>query len=113
MLIYLIKWLEAFNTDRKISFGFDQQMEAPQPYHCGLPHSSPVSPILFLIFSNAMLEKSHCPSDATDTSYVDDVCMVQISQTIASANTLLEERTEQHFLRGCHLPYYLTHKVPL
>lgn len=103
MPIYLIKWVAAFNTDRKISFGFDQQTEAPQPYRCGLPQGSPVSPILFLIFSNAMLEKSHYPSDARDTSYVDDVCMVQTSLTIARANTLLEDRTEQHLLRGRHL----------
>ena len=64
---------------------------------------SPVSPALFLIYSNAMLEKSHQPHDAIDTSYVDDVCMVQLSMTIARANTLLEERTEEHLSRGAHL----------
>ena len=103
MPIYLIRWIEAFNTDRQISFGFDQQTEEPQPYRCGLPQGSPISPILFLIFSNAMLEKQHSPTDAVDTSYIDDVCMVQNSRTIARANTLLEDRTEQHLLRGSHL----------
>jgi len=38
-----------------------------------------------------MLEKDDYLSDAVDTSYVDDVCMVQMSQTILKANTLLEE----------------------
>src|SRR3978361_1606413 len=37
MPTYLIRWIEAFNTDRQISFGFDQQTEEPQPYRCGLP----------------------------------------------------------------------------
>jgi len=50
-----------------------------------------------------MLEKQHYPADATDTSYVNDVCMVQMSQSIAEANTLLEDRTEQHLHRGLHL----------
>ena len=91
MPLYLTKWVAAFNTNRKIAFGFDQQSEEPQPYRCGLPQGSPISPILFLVYSNAMLEKDDYLSDAVDTSYVDDVCMVQMSQTILKANTLLEE----------------------
>jgi len=100
---YLTDWVTAFNTDRKITFGFDQQSEKPQSYRCSLPQGSPVSPIIFLIFSNAMLEKQDYPADAIDTSYVDDVCTVQMSQSIAEANTLLEERTEQHLNCGQHL----------
>jgi hypothetical protein len=103
MLQYQTEWVTAFNTDRKIAFGFDQQSESPQPYKCGLSQGSPVSPALFLIYSNAMLEKNHQPHDAIDTSYVDDICMVQMSTTIARANTLLKERTEQHLSKGAHL----------
>jgi len=100
---YLVEWVAAFNTDRKIAFGFDQQSEEPQPYRCGLPQGSPISPILFLVYSNAMLEKQHYPADAIDTSYVDDVCMVQLSQTVSEANIHLEERTEQHLKNGTPL----------
>jgi len=100
---YLTNWISAFNTERKIAFGFDQQSEDPQPYLCGLPQGSPVSPILFLIFSNAMLEKQDYPMGTTDTSYVDDVCMVQMAKSVAEANTLLEDRTEQHLHHGLHL----------
>jgi ribonuclease HI len=103
MPIYLTKWVAAFNTARKMAFGFDQQSEEPQPYRCGLPQGSPISPILFLIYSNAMLEKQHNPEDAIDTSYVDDVCMVQLSHTIPEANTLLEERTNQYLQNGTWL----------
>ena len=103
MLQYLTEWVTTFNSDHKIAFGFDQQSEQPQPYRCGLPQGSPVSPALFLIYSNTMLEKSHQSHDAIDTSYVDDVYMVQMLATIARANTLLEERTEEYLSRGTHL----------
>jgi hypothetical protein len=100
---YLVEWVSAFNTNRKIAFGFDQQSEEPQPYRCGLPQGSPISPILFLIYSNAMLEQQHYLDDAIDTSYVDDVCMVQLSHTVSEANIRLEERTEQHLEHGAPL----------
>ena len=70
---YLVEWVVAFNTYQKIAFEFNQQSEEPQPYRCGLPLGSPISPILFLIYSNAMLEKQHYPADTIDTSYMDDV----------------------------------------
>ena len=94
MPLYLTKLVAAFNTARKMAFGFDQQSELPQPYQCGLPQRSPVSPILFLIYSNEILEKDVGFPDTIDTSYVDDICMVQLSRPVPEANTHIEEQTE-------------------
>jgi ribonuclease HI len=110
MPLYLTKWVASFNTARKMAFGFDQQSEQPQPYQCGLPQGSPISPILFLIYSNAMLENQDTSTNAIDTSYVDDVCMVQLSPTVSEANILLEERTERYLENG--IPLGLTFSTP-
>jgi len=74
-----MEWVTAFNTVWKITFGFEQQSEQPQPYRYGLLQRSPISPTLFLIYSNAMLENNHQPHDAIATFYVGDICMVQMS----------------------------------
>ena len=91
MPVYLTKWVAAFNNARKMAFGFDQQFEEPQSYQCGLPQRSPMLPILFLIYSNTMLENQQHQTDSIDTSYVDDICMVQLLQTVSEANVNLKE----------------------
>ena len=102
MPVYLTNWVAAFNTVRKMAFGFDRQSEPPQPYRCRLPQGSPISPILFLIYSNAMMENQNDTTDAINTSYVDDVCMEQLSRTVPEANTRVEKWTE-HLENGAHL----------
>jgi len=34
-----------------------------------------------------MLKKLHYPADTIDTSYVDDICMVQLSHTVSKATS--------------------------
>jgi len=103
MPVYLTKWVAAFNTAMKMAFGFDQQSEEPKPYECGLPQGSPMSPILFLIYSIAILERHQHQTNSIDTSYVDDICMVQLSTTVSEANNHVEERTERYLENGTHL----------
>jgi len=62
-----------------------------------------MSPILFLIYCNAMLERHQHQTKSIDTSYVDDICMVQLSTTVSEANNDLEERTKRYLENGTHL----------
>jgi len=101
--VYLTNWVDTFNMAQKMAFGFDRQSEPPQPYRCGLPQGSPISAILFLIYSNAMLDNQNDSTDTINTSNVDYVCMIQLSRTVPEANARLVERTEQHLENGAHL----------
>jgi hypothetical protein len=65
--------------NRLLSFGFDGISEIPKPFTGTLPQGSPVSPVLFAIVANAMLENPVKNNDTSSSaSYVDDVNLVQI-----------------------------------
>jgi hypothetical protein len=67
--LYLINWVKAFTRNRTHSFSFDGQIEYPTPFNCGLPQGLPVSPILFQIVPNIVIEP---PTSKTDprVSYI-------------------------------------------
>lgn len=50
----LIKLIGDFNTNRKIFMTFDNQDEQPVKFDAGVPQGSPLSPILYLIYSSTL-----------------------------------------------------------
>lgn len=61
---YPSRWTASFTAHRAMSFCLDGQIEEPRPYDSGLPQGSPVSPVLFLIYAQAITTNwlSHKPS---------------------------------------------------
>jgi ribonuclease HI len=100
---YLRKWVHAFNSDRRLGFALDACNEEPQPFKCGLPQGSPVSPVLFLIYANAALERSNRAGGITDTSYVDDVSIVASRTRPDEVVRALQGRTDEQIERASHL----------
>ena len=83
---YLSKWTASFTAERTIAFCFDNRVEDPKLYNSGLPQGSPASPILFLIYAQAMLEALPT-SKEKDISYLDDDGALQLSPAQSSAIT--------------------------
>jgi ribonuclease HI len=100
---YLRDWVRAFTTDRRLGFALDACNEEPQPFNCGLPQGSPVSPVLFLIYANAALERSSRAGNVTDTSYVDDVSIVASRTRPDEVVKALQARTDEQIARASHL----------
>jgi hypothetical protein len=100
---YLIRWAASFTTHRRLGFAFDQQNEAHQPFNSGLPQGSPASPVLFLIYAQAMFETDQRAASSTLTSYVDDVTLVQTTTSIRDNVRTLKERTTLQIQRGALL----------
>jgi ribonuclease HI len=97
---YLIGWAASFTTHRRLGFAFDQQNEAHQPFNSGLPQGSPASPVLFLIYAQAMFETDQRAASSTLTSYVDDVTLVQTTTSLKDNIRTLKERTTLQIQRG-------------
>lgn len=47
----LIRWTRALLQDKVASVHYDQTTTPMAPLRCGLPHSSPISPTLFLLYT--------------------------------------------------------------
>jgi hypothetical protein len=88
---YLLIWTRAFTTNHTLAFSFDQQLETPKPFQCSLPQGSPASPILFLIYANAMLEVTHQLGQELTVSYVDDTGFLQSANSRTFALQRLKE----------------------
>jgi hypothetical protein len=85
-----------------MSFCFDNQSETPHPYLSGLPQGSPASPVLFLIYAQAMLEAPE-RDRAENVSYLDDEGLLQGNPDYPTSCRQLEERMALRIQRGAIL----------
>jgi hypothetical protein len=93
---YLTDWATAFTSDRTLSFCFNGLRETPKPFKAGLPQGSPASPILFLIYANAIMNPTILMNDhlESECTYIDDISMVQAATNTDNAIFRLKTRSE-------------------
>jgi hypothetical protein len=91
---YLTNWVKAFTSNRTLSFSFDGQTEPPAPFKYGLQQGSQVSPILFLILANIVIEPPIPEPDPT-VSYIDDIRMAESGTSYIATTEKLRSRTNE------------------
>ena len=52
----LFNWVDSFLSDQKIQLMFDGQIQLPTDIEVRVPQGSPVSPILFLIYVQDIIQ---------------------------------------------------------
>jgi hypothetical protein len=92
----LTDWATALTSDRTLSFCFDSLRETPKPFKASLPQGSPASPILFLIYANAIMNRTipmnnHLESECT---YIDDISMAQAANKTDNATFCFKTGSE-------------------
>ena len=94
---WMVNILGSFFTNRQAQLCLPGHKSELLPLHCGIPQGSPLSPILFALFSSGLIDidktKYGKPNPGEDIfmfSYVDDTYMVAVSDSWARNNDLLE-----------------------
>ena len=69
--ISLLKWIHSFLSNREMALAFDRETSQVLPIEVGIPQGSPISPILFLIYTRVLFDSNKEP-EARYLSYIDD-----------------------------------------
>lgn len=80
-----------------MSFHFNSKIEEKQPFNVGLPQGSPLSPILFLIYAQVMMEEDY-PERGT-ISYMDDDALSALDKNFRLTSHMLETKANTRVSR--------------
>jgi hypothetical protein len=89
----LVRWVESFMEERKVIMSKDWKEGDSMDVETGVPHESPVSPVLFIIYLSGLFgrvedEEEECGSEGI--SFVDDVAWVVEGEDVGECTQRLE-----------------------
>ncbi|CZR35886.1 uncharacterized protein FPRO_17006 [Fusarium proliferatum ET1] len=76
---HLVRWAESFMKDRSARVRYQDTLTPFAPLQCGLPQGSPVSPILFLLYTEPI---HRLGNPQGRFGYADDTAILSIGDTI-------------------------------
>lgn len=113
-LTKLVTLIANFNSGRSVYMSFNGQEETPSPFLSRVPQRSPISPILYLIYSTTLTPPPAKTRNELETRYVDDEVLPQDSKSIKFATIRLQEQTDEMLARAPYLHIKLApHKSEL
>ena len=87
---WVVKWLRSFLTDRSTQLHFDGEISEPVQTTHGVPQGSPISPILFILYTTK-LYKDLRQTGVEVTGFADDTSLLAPGRTVPGTYLLLRE----------------------
>ena len=91
---WIITWFLSFLKDRSARLAFNDRISEPFPVQCGVPQGSPLSPILFILYTTPLYQKLEHLTDIAVTAYADDTNITAFGKTIPGTYRALQEAHE-------------------
>jgi len=92
----LLRWTESFPWERTVEMVIEGNATETQPVEAGVPQDSPVSPILFKIYTSGLIKwVEQYVSEAEGLSVVGDLGLVMPGRNVKNVVSILERCTEK------------------
>jgi hypothetical protein len=86
-----IRWTESFLSDKAVEMIIEGNAMERHPVEAGVPQASPVSPILFAIYTSGLIKwVKEYVSEAEGLSFMDDVSWVATASDVTQVVMILE-----------------------
>lgn len=83
---WLIRWVTSFISQRSAKIRFENIFTEDEPLTCGLPQGSPISPILFLLYTEPILKLVKW---RTKYAYADDLAILRTGPSLSDCTKKL------------------------
>ena len=91
-----LRWISNFLRDRSFQVKVGQELSQSHPIRCGVPQGSPLSPLLFILYTADMMPKGAKPDDAwkrvASGTYADDATNWAAGSNLTKVTSRIQSR---------------------
>jgi hypothetical protein len=87
---WAVRWVRSFLTDRTASLSFDGQTTPPHSVTAGVPQGSPLSPILFLLYTASLYKQLQSHEGLIAVGFADDLNLLAFGKDTLETRRYLE-----------------------
>ena len=87
---WAVRWVSSFLTDRKASLHFDGESTPPRQITAGVPQGSPLSPILFLLYTTSLYSQLQEHHGLIAVGFADDLNLLAFGRDTLETRQHLE-----------------------